>query len=147
MRRGATELTLHLSVPGYSHLNERIYRPGRRAGRTRRRIQGDDGCRQHPSWYAPSIILDVLLHLNSHSLGLRNADTAIIFVSLQGPGLPPPDPSAVSRSAEPHVHVGFLLAYNSVAQTVLDELKPQLQAFPSYNIVVCGTVQLPLLSS
>ena len=69
---------------------------------------------------------------------IRNADACIILVSLKGPGLPPLDPSTVSRSAEPRVHVGFLLAYNSIAQMVLDELEPQLRAYPSYNIVVCG---------
>ncbi|KAF8549757.1 alpha/beta-hydrolase [Imleria badia] len=65
-------------------------------------------------------------------------DASIILVSLQGPGLPPLDPSAVSRSAEPRVHVGFLLAYNSIARRVLDELEPQLRVYPSYNLVVCG---------
>lgn len=80
------------------------------------------------------------LHLNGHPLGLPNADASIILVSLQGPGLPPLDPSAVSRSAEPRVHVGFLLAYNSIAQSVLDALEPQLRAHPSYNIVTCGKV-------
>jgi len=65
-------------------------------------------------------------------------DACIILVSLRGPGLPPLDPSAVSRSTEPRVHVGFLLAYNSIAQTVLDELESQLRTYPSYNIVVCG---------
>jgi hypothetical protein len=68
------------------------------------------------------------------------ADACIILASLQGPGLPPLDPSVVSLSAEPRVHVGFLLAYNSIAQTVLDKLEPQLRAYPSYNIVVCGKV-------
>ena len=84
--------------------------------------------------------IDVCLHLNGRSLGLRNADACIILVSLQGPGLPPLDPSAVSRSTEPRVHVGFLLAYNSIAQTVLDKLESQLRTYPSYNIVVCGNV-------
>ncbi|KAF8549764.1 alpha/beta-hydrolase [Imleria badia] len=51
-------------------------------------------------------------------------------------GLPPLDPSAVSRSAEPRVHVGFLLAYNSIAQRVLDELEPQLRAYPGYELML-----------
>ncbi|KAG8214135.1 hypothetical protein J3R82DRAFT_10901 [Butyriboletus roseoflavus] len=82
---------------------------------------------------------NVCPHLDGHSLG-RNADAFIMLVSLRGPGLPPPDPSVVSRSAEPRVHAGFLLAYNSVAQKVLDELEPQVRAYPSYDIVVCGKV-------
>lgn len=99
------------------------------------------GARQtSPASFLVRTILDrdVCSHLNDRSLELRNADTSIVLVPLQGPGLPPSNPFSVSRSDGPHVHVGFLVAYNSVAQTVLDELESQLQAFPSYNIVVCG---------
>ncbi|KAF8444900.1 Alpha/Beta hydrolase protein [Boletus edulis BED1] len=74
-------------------------------------------------------------------------DASIILASLKGPGLPPLDPSAESRSAEPRVHVGFLLGYNSVAQKVLNELALQLRAYPSYNIVACGKVDLGSIAS
>ncbi|KAN0091398.1 Alpha/Beta hydrolase fold [Tylopilus felleus] len=65
-------------------------------------------------------------------------DTLIVLVPLQGPGLPPSDPRAVSSSAEPLVHSGFLLAYNSIGQIVIDTLASRLRAHPTYNIVVCG---------
>ncbi|KIJ18505.1 hypothetical protein PAXINDRAFT_70939 [Paxillus involutus ATCC 200175] len=65
-------------------------------------------------------------------------DTSIILVPLKGPGLPPLDSSLIARSAEPRVHIGFLIAFQTIAQTVLDKLELQLQAHPSYTIVVCG---------
>ena len=70
-------------------------------------------------------------------------DTSLVLLPLKGPGLPPSDPSADTRAtdSEPRVHVGFLLAYDSVAQTVLDKLESQLRAHPSYTIIVCGKVK------
>ena len=92
---------------------------------------------------------DPLAYRRSFTLTSGDTDASVILLPLQGPGLPPPDPSVVTRSTDsgPRVHVGFLLAWDSIAQTVLDKLEPQLQAYPSYNIVVCGKVKFLLLSS
>jgi len=65
-------------------------------------------------------------------------DASIILVPLQGPGIPPLDSSIASSAEEPHVHSGFLLAYISVARGVLAQLETQLQAHPTYNVVLCG---------
>ncbi|KIK80707.1 hypothetical protein PAXRUDRAFT_833371 [Paxillus rubicundulus Ve08.2h10] len=65
-------------------------------------------------------------------------DMSIILVPLKGPGLPPLNSSLVARSAEPRVHIGFLVAFQTIAQTVLDKLELQLQVHPSYTVVVCG---------
>ncbi|KIJ68022.1 hypothetical protein HYDPIDRAFT_107601 [Hydnomerulius pinastri MD-312] len=61
-------------------------------------------------------------------------DTSIILTTLKGDGLPPSN----SRSTQARVHAGFLVAYQSVAQTMLDALGPQLRAYPSYNVILCG---------
>lgn len=133
-----------------SLVSSRILSPQRKGslqGMTHGRssLSRSGGRQTSPASFSVRTIFDVCPHLNGHSLGLPNTDASVILVSLQGPGLPPLDPTVVSHSAEPRVHVGFLLAYSSVAQTVLDELESQLQAYPSYDIVVCGKVQPPPL--
>ncbi|KAH7888966.1 Alpha/Beta hydrolase protein, partial [Phlebopus sp. FC_14] len=67
-------------------------------------------------------------------------DTSLMLTPLRGDGLPPLSCVSVSSgsSDEPRVHTGFLAAYQSVARTALECLRAQLDAHPSYRIVVAG---------
>ncbi|KAF9227109.1 alpha/beta-hydrolase [Gyrodon lividus] len=84
------------------------------------------------SLQSPQVFSSIVLPWCTH------ADTSIVLVPLKGHGLPPLDPSKITRSAEPRVHIGFLVAYQSIARTLLVKLEHQLQAHPSYTIIVCG---------
>ena len=65
--KGVNGLTPHLSVPGYCHFNERVYRQGRQTGRIRHRVQGVVKRHQHPSWYVPSMSAYTLTAVHSGS--------------------------------------------------------------------------------
>ena len=46
--------------------------------------------------------------------------------------------TGVTNVGDAYVHTGFQYAYNVVGKTVLDAVKAQVAAYPSYNIVVTG---------
>lgn len=66
------------------------------------------------------------------SLEVKDAfvDILIIMTPLKATG--------VSNVGDAYVHTGFQYAYNVVGKTVLDLVKAQVAAYPSYNIVVTG---------
>jgi predicted lipase len=46
--------------------------------------------------------------------------------------------TGVTNVGDAYVHTGFQYAYSVVGKTVLDAVKAQVAAYPSYNIVVTG---------
>lgn len=60
----------------------------------------------------------------------RQVDTSLMLSQLRGPGLP--------SNTDAHVHTGFLFAFTSVGEHVLDTLRDQLEQCPQYDIAVCG---------
>jgi len=57
-------------------------------------------------------------------------DTSLVLSQLRGPGLP--------KNTGAHVHTGFLFAFISVGDTVLDVLREQLEKYSHYEVAVCG---------
>jgi len=68
--------------------------------------------------------------LLDRNLKFQNTDVQIAMSPLQTTG--------VVDVGDSYVHSGFLLAYNTVALTVLDTINAQVAAYPSYQIVVVG---------
>lgn len=60
----------------------------------------------------------------------RQVDTSLVLSHLRGPGLP--------DCPDAHVHTGFLFAFMSVGDYVLDVLREQLEKYPQYDVAVCG---------
>ncbi|KAG2154446.1 Alpha/Beta hydrolase protein [Suillus bovinus] len=58
------------------------------------------------------------------------AVTSILLSPLRGPGLP--------KDTDTHVHTGFLYAFKSVGDRVLDVLREQFDKFPQYDVAVTG---------
>lgn len=54
----------------------------------------------------------------------------IIMIPLKATG--------VTNVGNAYVHTGFQYAYNVVGTAVLDAMKAQVAAYPSYNLVVTG---------
>jgi len=46
--------------------------------------------------------------------------------------------TGVTDVGDAYVHKGFLYGYNVVGKTVIDAVKAQVAAYPSYNLVVTG---------
>ncbi|KAI6157943.1 Alpha/Beta hydrolase protein [Pisolithus tinctorius] len=67
-------------------------------------------------------------------------DGSVILTPLQGTGLPPSHvQSTPSKNPKrPHVHTGFLIAYQSIAQILLDIVGLQINMYPMYAVVVTG---------
>ena len=59
-----------------------------------------------------------------------DADIMIIMTPLKATG--------VTDVGDAYVHTGFLYAYNVVGTTVIDAVKAQVAAYPSYKLVVTG---------
>ncbi|OJA16307.1 hypothetical protein AZE42_03374 [Rhizopogon vesiculosus] len=57
-------------------------------------------------------------------------DASLVLSQLHGPGLP--------KETGAHVHTGFLFAFISAGEHVLDTLRKQLEAYPQYGVAVCG---------
>jgi hypothetical protein len=80
--------------------------------------------------------LPARLLVNVEVRALRNADarrqvdTSLVLSQLHGPGLP--------EGTGAHVHTGFLYAFTSVGECVLDTLRELLEKFPRYDVTVCG---------
>ena len=77
----------------------------------------------------------LLVNLEVQALGnffdmRRQLDTSLVLSSLRGPGLP--------TNTDAHVHTGFLYAFRSVGELVLDALREQLEKYPQYDVAVCG---------
>ncbi|KAG6334587.1 hypothetical protein ID866_4497 [Astraeus odoratus] len=66
-------------------------------------------------------------------------DGSVILVPLRGYGLPLFD--------SPHVHTGFLLAYQSIARTMLDILGAQIKLYPTYTVAAAGKSRLGAIAS
>ncbi|KAG2074105.1 alpha/beta-hydrolase [Suillus decipiens] len=69
-------------------------------------------------------------------------DTSLLLSPLRGPGLP--------QNTDAHVHTGFLYAFRSVGDIILNVLREQFGKFPQYDVAVSGhslgvrrTVPLP----
>ncbi|KAG1751286.1 Alpha/Beta hydrolase protein [Suillus paluster] len=54
-------------------------------------------------------------------------DTSLVLSTLRGPGLP--------KNTDAHVHTGFLYAFKSVGEFVLDALREQFEKYPQYDVV------------
>ncbi|KAI6121842.1 Alpha/Beta hydrolase protein [Pisolithus sp. B1] len=63
-------------------------------------------------------------------------DGSVILTPLQGIGLPPSH--LPSTSKRPHVHTGFLIAYQSIARVMLDLVETQINMYPMYAVVMTG---------
>lgn len=46
--------------------------------------------------------------------------------------------TGITNVGDAYVHTGFQYAYNVVGKAVLDAMKAQVAAYPSYNLVVTG---------
>lgn len=57
-------------------------------------------------------------------------DTSLVLSPLRGPGLP--------KDTDAHVHTGFLYAFRSVGDRVLNVLREQFEKFPRYDVAVSG---------
>ncbi|KAG1765379.1 Alpha/Beta hydrolase protein [Suillus placidus] len=57
-------------------------------------------------------------------------DTSLVLSPLRGPGLP--------RDTDAHVHTGFLYAFRSVGERVLNVLREQFDKFPQHDVAVSG---------
>ncbi|KAG2054876.1 alpha/beta-hydrolase [Suillus hirtellus] len=57
-------------------------------------------------------------------------DTSLLLSPLRGPGLP--------ENTDAHVHTGFLYAFRSVGDRVLNVLREQFKEFPQYDVTVSG---------
>lgn len=57
-------------------------------------------------------------------------DTSLMLSPLRGPGLP--------KDTDAHVHTGFLYAFRSVGDRVLNVLREQFEKFPRYDVAVSG---------
>ncbi|KAI6033275.1 hypothetical protein F5J12DRAFT_800047, partial [Pisolithus orientalis] len=68
------------------------------------------------------------------------ADGSVILTPLQGTGLPPSHVQSTSSKhpKRPHVHTGFLIAYQSIAQVLLDIVGLQINMYPMYAVVMTG---------
>lgn len=60
----------------------------------------------------------------------RQVDTSLLLSPLRGPGLP--------ENTDAHVHTGFLYAFRSVGDRVLNVLREQFKEFPQYDVTVSG---------
>lgn len=57
-------------------------------------------------------------------------DTSLVLSPLRGPGLP--------KNTDAHVHTGFLYAFRSVGERVLNVLREQFEKYPEYEVAVSG---------
>lgn len=57
-------------------------------------------------------------------------DTSLLLSPLRGPGLP--------KNTDAHVHTGFLYAFRSVGDIILNVLREQFGKFPQYDVAVSG---------
>ncbi|KAG2097543.1 Alpha/Beta hydrolase protein [Suillus discolor] len=57
-------------------------------------------------------------------------DTSLLLSPLRGPGLP--------ENTDAHVHTGFLYAFRSVGDRVLNVLREQFKEYPQYDVTVSG---------
>jgi hypothetical protein len=60
----------------------------------------------------------------------RQVDTSLVLSPLRGPGLP--------KDTDAHVHTGFLYAFRSVGDRVLDVLREQFEKCSHYDVAVSG---------
>lgn len=58
------------------------------------------------------------------------SDTSLVLSPLRGPGLP--------KNTDAHVHTGFLYAFRSVGERVLNVLREQFEKYPEYEVAVSG---------
>ncbi|KAJ8583318.1 alpha/beta-hydrolase [Rhizopogon salebrosus TDB-379] len=72
----------------------------------------------------------VISFRGSREIASAFIDTSLVLSQLHGPGLP--------EGTGAHVHTGFLYAFTSVGECVLDTLREQLEKFPRYDVTVCG---------
>ncbi|KAI6021556.1 Alpha/Beta hydrolase protein [Pisolithus microcarpus] len=63
-------------------------------------------------------------------------DGFVMLAPLQGIGLPPSHLPSMSK--RPQVHTGFLIAYQSIAQVMLDIVESQIKSYPTYAVVMTG---------
>jgi len=64
------------------------------------------------------------------------ADASVILTPLQGIGLP--TRTSQESAEQPRVHTGFLLAYQSIARTMLHILDKQIESHPTYSVIATG---------
>ncbi|KAI6010514.1 hypothetical protein EDC04DRAFT_2610161 [Pisolithus marmoratus] len=72
--------------------------------------------------------------------GSSSATLADLAMLQTGIGLPPPHISSTSFESpeRPHVHTGFLIAYQSIAQAMLDIVGTQINMHPMYAVTITG---------
>ncbi|KIM69610.1 hypothetical protein SCLCIDRAFT_102679 [Scleroderma citrinum Foug A] len=63
-------------------------------------------------------------------------DASVVLTPLRGVGLP--TRTSQESAAQPRVHAGFLLAYESIARTLLDILDKQIESHPTYSVIATG---------
>ncbi|KAG2127523.1 Alpha/Beta hydrolase protein [Suillus clintonianus] len=66
----------------------------------------------------------------SREIASAMIDTSLVLSPLRGPGLP--------KNTDAHVHTGFLYAFRSVGERVLNVLREQFEKYPEYEVAVSG---------
>ncbi|KAG1901972.1 Alpha/Beta hydrolase protein [Suillus fuscotomentosus] len=72
----------------------------------------------------------VVAFRGSREISSAIIDTSLLLSPLRGPGLP--------ENTDAHVHTGFLYAFRSVGDRVLNVLREQFKEFPQYDVTVSG---------
>lgn len=72
----------------------------------------------------------VISFRGSREIASAIIDTSLVLSPLRGPGLP--------KNTDAHVHTGFLYAFRSVGDRVLNVLGEQFERFPRYEVTVSG---------
>ncbi|KAG1787009.1 Alpha/Beta hydrolase protein [Suillus plorans] len=72
----------------------------------------------------------VVAFRGSREISSAIIDTSLLLSPLRGPGLP--------ENTDAHVHTGFLYAFRSVGDRVLNVLREQFKEVPQYDVTVSG---------